>query len=700
VMLFDSQFATKAPDNDNSVRVYVRIRPPNERESQSGALVANCESKSITVKETSKTFTFDHVADSSSGQQDVFDKVGKPITDTCLAGYNGTIFAYGQTGTGKTHTIQGATHLGPDNQGLMPRVFDYMCQQIAEEQKKSDVVFECHGSFLEIYNEKIYDLLTPSTGSLNMREDVVKGVFVEGLSNERFLNAEGAMAIMRKGISNRTVAETAMNRCSSRSHCVFTISIHSTKSMDGVSREKRSLFHLIDLAGSERQKDTKATGEQLKEASQINKSLSALGNVIMSLVDTALGCRKRHVHYRDSKLTFLLKDSLGGNSLTCIVACCSPSSDSVQETISTLQFAARAKFIQNRAVVNEDTSGTVAALQDTVAAQVQELARLKAELSRTQAMNNAPRTPLRGVLQQTLIQSRREDGMLSDRQLLEGALKQNEVLQHTIEKMRLDADASKSEIVALKELAGKFEKQHQSDKFVLRLRDMGLKRLEVRYQSHIGDNEVFQTLQEMNHRLQEERDQYRHQLDFNPEIVQRTVTIRELQRKLFDMEKNQKESPVRQELIVFEQHALTKTIVELKGRLEELQEKVRHPDILYQALSTPQKRKFDTFELEKWKQEQKFETRLQEVEGLLESEQTAHLEAVERLEESQSTIQQLMLEIKRAQIQTQEAKDMACAQAAASDQELRTMLANSMADLSKVKQACASAEAIVNERFR
>ena len=495
-------------------------------------------------------------------------------------------------------------------------------------------------------------------------------------------STESAMALMRKGISNRTVAETSMNRCSSRSHCVFTISIQSTKVLDGVKRERKSLFHLIDLAGSERQKDTGTTGERLKEASQINKSLSALGNVIMSLVGNARNPhgRRRHVHYRDSKLTFLLKDSLGGNSLTCIVACCSPAPESVGETTSTLQFARRAKFIQNRAVINEDAHGSVSALQDTVAAQLQELSRLKAELYQTQrnsgksmikgALQN-PHTPIRSrlppssTLHQTFVSSHNESGMLSDSELLKNALQQQKNWQNMLEKSRQETETAKAEAQQLKELVKKREMQHQSNKFVLKLRNAALKRAEARYglnHGQMSENEVFETLQEMNNRLEEERDQYREQLEYNPELVQRTITIRELQNQVQTL-KTQARPNKSSEKALLQHHALTQTIVELKSRMSEVQEKIQSPDVLFQALSTPQKRKFESFELEKWKQEQHFKTRMEEVEGLLESEQTAHLEVAEQLQESQNMVQHLMKELKHAQQQTLEAKEAAVVQA-------------------------------------
>lgn len=204
------------------------------------------------------------------------------------------------------------------------------------------------------------DLLEPTSVNLHIREDIKKGVYVEGLLEEVVLNEMDMMDLIVRGGKNRHIGSTSMNKESSRSHSVLT-TIIETKSMKdggGVWNIKTSRFHIIDLAGSERQKYTNAIGDRLKEAGMINKSLSALGNVINSLVDISEG-KNRHVHYRDSKLTFLLRDSLGGNSKTVIIANISPSSTCYGETISTLKFAQRAKLIRNKAIINEDSSGTI-----------------------------------------------------------------------------------------------------------------------------------------------------------------------------------------------------------------------------------------------------------------------------------------------------------------------------------------------------
>jgi len=217
------------------------------------------------------------------------------------------------------------------------------------------------------------DLLDPSQQNLHIREDIKKGVYVEGLNEEVVNNSTDMLNLIKRGATNRHIGSTSMNKESSRSHSVLTTTIESKLQVDGLWNVKTSRFHIIDLAGSERQKYTNTVGERLKEAGMINKSLSALGNVINSLVDISEG-KSRHVHYRDSKLTFLLRDSLGGNSKTLIVANISPSSICYGETLSTLKFAQRAKLIRNKAIINEDSSGTILILKN-------EIKRLKMEMA-------------------------------------------------------------------------------------------------------------------------------------------------------------------------------------------------------------------------------------------------------------------------------------------------------------------------------
>lgn len=280
-----------------------------------------------------------------------------------------------------THAQARASKSIKDNEGIIQRSFEYIFQNIQAQQQLvqenadgSELNYLIKCSYLEIYNEQIMDLLEPSSVNLNVREDIKKGVYVEGLKEEIITSYRDMLQLTLRGVKNRHVGSTSMNRESSRSHSVLTTIIESKSlSQTGVWNMKTSRFHIIDLAGSERSKNTNAMGERLKEAGMINKSLSALGNVINSLVEHSEG-KGRHIPYRDSKLTFILRDSLGGNSKTVIIANISPSSVNMGETLSTLEFAKRAKQIKNKAVVNEDSSGTILILKN-------EIKRLKKDLT-------------------------------------------------------------------------------------------------------------------------------------------------------------------------------------------------------------------------------------------------------------------------------------------------------------------------------
>uniref|UniRef100_A0A0D9X1Z9 Kinesin motor domain-containing protein n=1 Tax=Leersia perrieri TaxID=77586 RepID=A0A0D9X1Z9_9ORYZ len=317
-------------------------------------------------------FTFDHVACETISQEKLFRVVGLPMVENCMTGYNGCLFAYGQTGSGKTYTMTGElskldNELSKDS-GLTPRIFEYLFARIKEEEERrrdDKLKYVCKCSFLEIYNEQITDLLEPSSTNLQIREDIKKGVYVENLMECYVSSVKDVMMLLLQGVANRKMAATNMNSESSRSHSVFTCVIESRWERDSMTHLRFGRLNLVDLAGSERQKSSGAEGERLKEAANINRSLSTLGLVIMTLVDVANG-KNRHVPYRDSRLTFLLQDSLGGNSKTTIVANVSPSICSSSETLSTLKFAQRAKLIQNNAKVNEDASGDVMALQKQI----------------------------------------------------------------------------------------------------------------------------------------------------------------------------------------------------------------------------------------------------------------------------------------------------------------------------------------------
>nr|XP_043634046.1 kinesin-like protein KIN-12E [Erigeron canadensis] len=376
---------------DHNVQVIIRVRPLSSSEiavQGPSRCVKQGSSQTVTwIGPPEARFTFDHVADEHVTQEMLFNVAGVPMVENCMGGYNSCMFAYGQTGSGKTHTmlgdIDGGSRRHSVNSGMTPRVFEYLFTRIQkdkEARREEKLQYTCKCSFLEIYNEQILDLLDPSSTNLQIREDTKKGVYVENLKEIEVTSPRDVIQQLIQGAANRKVASTNMNRASSRSHSVFTCIIESKWNSQGVTHHRFSRLNLVDLAGSERQKSSGAEGERLKEATNINKSLSTLGLVIMNLVNVSNG-KSQHVPYRDSKLTFLLQDSLGGNSKTTIIANISPSSCNSLETLSTLKFAQRAKFIKNHATINEDASGDVLAMR----LQIQQL---KQEVSRLQSVVN------------------------------------------------------------------------------------------------------------------------------------------------------------------------------------------------------------------------------------------------------------------------------------------------------------------------
>ncbi|KAK7311432.1 hypothetical protein RJT34_09570 [Clitoria ternatea] len=371
-------------NSDSGVKVIVRMRPLCQDKDEGDPIVQKVSDDSLSIN--GQSFTFDSVADMAATQLDIFEHVGVPLVDNCLAGFNSSVFAYGQTGSGKTYTMWGpANSLSEENdqQGLAPRVFQQLFARINEEQTKhSDKqhMYECHCSFLEIYNEQITDLLDPNQRNLQIREDVKSGVYVENLTEQHVSSMKDVTQLLMKGLSNRRIGATSINSESSRSHTVFICVVESRckSAEDGISRFKTSRINLVDLAGSERQKLTGAAGERLKEAGNINRSLSQLGNLINILAEVSQTGKQRHIPYRDSRLTFLLQESLGGNAKLAMVCAISPAQSCRSETFSTLRFAQRAKAIKNKAVVNEVREDDVKHLRQVIRQLRDELHRIKA----------------------------------------------------------------------------------------------------------------------------------------------------------------------------------------------------------------------------------------------------------------------------------------------------------------------------------
>ncbi|XP_059546893.1 kinesin-like protein KIF17 isoform X1 [Myotis daubentonii] len=368
-----------------SVKVVVRCRPMNQRERE-----LNCQPV-VTVDsargqcfiqnpsatdEPPKQFTFDGAYFMDHFTEQIYNEIAYPLVEGVTEGYNGTIFAYGQTGSGKSFTMQGLPN-PPTQRGIIPRAFEHVFESV---QCAENTKFLVRASYLEIYNEDVRDLLGADTKQkLELKEHPEKGVYVKGLSMHTVHSVVQCERIMERGWKNRSVGYTLMNKDSSRSHSIFTISIEIYAVDErGKDHLRAGKLNLVDLAGSERQSKTGATGDRLKEATKINLSLSALGNVISALVDG----RCKHIPYRDSKLTRLLQDSLGGNTKTLMVACLSPADNNYDETLSTLRYANRAKNIKNKPHINEDP-------KDALLREYQEeIKKLKAILAQQMSLSN------------------------------------------------------------------------------------------------------------------------------------------------------------------------------------------------------------------------------------------------------------------------------------------------------------------------
>ncbi|XP_006865356.1 PREDICTED: kinesin-like protein KIF21A isoform X2 [Chrysochloris asiatica] len=375
--------------DESSVRVAVRIRPQLAKEKIEGCHICT----SVTPGEPQvflgkdKAFTFDYVFDIDSQQEQIYSQSIEKLIEGCFEGYNATVFAYGQTGAGKTYTMGTGfdVNITEEEQGIISRAVKHLFKSI--EDKKHTAIknglpppdFKVNAQFLELYNEEVLDLFDTTRdidaknkkSNIRIHEDSTGGIYTVGVTTRNVNTESEMMQCLKLGALSRTTASTQMNVQSSRSHAIFTIHLCQTRMCPQTDAENATdnkmisessemnefetltaKFHFVDLAGSERLKRTGATGERAKEGISINCGLLALGNVISALGDKSK--RATHVPYRDSKLTRLLQDSLGGNSQTIMIACVSPSDRDFMETLNTLKYANRARNIKNKVMVNQD----------------------------------------------------------------------------------------------------------------------------------------------------------------------------------------------------------------------------------------------------------------------------------------------------------------------------------------------------------
>ncbi|KAM9861165.1 kinesin-like protein KIF13B [Aulostomus maculatus] len=469
--------------DDSNVKVAVRVRPMNRREKElntkcvvemvknqtilhpAGANLGKGDSRS-----QSKVFAYDYCfwsmdesdKEKFAGQEVVFQCLGESLLHNAFLGYNACIFAYGQTGSGKSYTMMGSV----DQPGLIPRLCSALFDRTQKEQREQES-FTVEVSYMEIYNEKVRDLLDPKGGrqTLRVREHKVLGPYVDGLSRLAVASYKDIESLMSEGNKSRTVAATNMNEESSRSHAVFNIILtHTLKDLQsGTSGEKVSRLSLVDLAGSERAAKTGAAGERLKEGSNINKSLTTLGLVISALAEQGTAKNKtKFVPYRDSVLTWLLKDCLGGNSRTAMVATVSPAADNYEETLSTLRYADRAKNIVNHAVVNEDPNARI------IRELREEVEKLREQLTQAESLK-APELKERLEESEKLIQEMTitwEDKLRKTEEIAQERQKQLESLGISLQSSGIKVGDDKSFLVnlnadpALNELLVYYLKEH------------------------------------------------------------------------------------------------------------------------------------------------------------------------------------------------------------------------------------------------
>eukprot|EP00762_Andalucia_godoyi_P001494 ANDGO_00284.mRNA.1 Kinesin heavy chain len=380
-------------EKKSRLRVYVRLRPPLPEETKDAGfeIAVQCfpDRNEVVVDRTvdKKAFAFDGVLQPNISQIQVFNSVAKDLVDGALDGYNGTCFAYGQSGTGKTHTLSNMDSLDESEYGLIPRSIQYLFEQIDHfRAKNASYEYKVTLSYIQIYLEMIQDLLNTESTNLQIREDADTGVFIKGVREVIVTSLEDCVALIREGDEARVVALTKLNASSSRSHACLVIKIERRTRLTRENQENEVLgdgtvqygkLTLVDLAGSERMKKTGASGKQAEEAKAINLSLSALGNVISALTDP----KQTHVPFRDSKLTRLLQDSLGGNGKTSVVVTLRPDKAQMQESMSTILFGQRAMKVVTSVRKNQDVD--YRALSIKLQAQVDllndELQRMKLE---------------------------------------------------------------------------------------------------------------------------------------------------------------------------------------------------------------------------------------------------------------------------------------------------------------------------------
>ncbi|XP_036982988.1 kinesin heavy chain isoform X1 [Artibeus jamaicensis] len=538
-------------NNECSIKVLCRFRPLNQAEVLRGDKFIPIFQGDDSVVIGGKPYVFDRVFPPNTTQEQVYHACAMQIVKDVLAGYNGTIFAYGQTSSGKTHTMEGKLH-DPQLMGIIPRIARDIFNHIYSMDENLE--FHIKVSYFEIYLDKIRDLLDVTKTNLSVHEDKNRVPFVKGCT-ERFVSSpEEILDVIDEGKSNRHVAVTNMNEHSSRSHSIFLINIKQ-ENMETEQKLSGKLY-LVDLAGSEKVSKTGAEGAVLDEAKNINKSLSALGNVISALAEGT----KSYVPYRDSKMTRILQDSLGGNCRTTMFICCSPSSYNDAETKSTLMFGQRAKTIKNTASVNleltaEQWKKKYEKEKEKTKAQRETIAKLEAELSRWRNGENVPETERLAGEDAVLGAELCEEAPMNDNSSIVVRIAPEERQKYEEEIRRL-----------YKQLDDKDDEINQQSQLIEKLKQQMLDQEELLVSTR-GDNEKVQ--RELSH-LQSENDAAKDEVK---EVLQ---ALEELAVNYDQKSQEVEEKSQQNQLLVDELSQKVATMLSLESELQRLQEVSGH----------------------------------------------------------------------------------------------------------------------------
>ncbi|OMJ94628.1 hypothetical protein SteCoe_2118 [Stentor coeruleus] len=519
------------------IQVVCRFRPLGANSDQNQAHIEfSHDQKTLSIKPEGDntsylTFTFDKIFLPQNSQKQIYEEIGKPIVDSVLEGFNGTVLAYGQTSSGKTHTMIGPNINDVAYKGLIPRMTKTLFDQIKEADPSLE--FAVKVAYCEIYLEKIRDLLYAGKANLKIAEDKTRGVYIKDLSDVYVTSENEVFSLLSLGNSHREVGATNMNEESSRSHAIFMITLSQTNTSD--LSIKTGKLYLVDLAGSEKLTKSLAEGKRLDETKNINKSLSALGNVICALTNN----KSTHIPYRDSKLTRVLSESLGGNSKTSLIITCSLASSNEAETLSTLRFGTRAKAVKNKPIVNKELSIAelkllLAQANETISQKDEQICWLEGKICKSQGCDREQLLVERENYEVGKIKSFDKEKAQYQNEVIEGLKREVAGYKAKVESLTKENENLNCKVLNL------IEYLHEAEEKVIDLNEYSDK-LQTKTENH--EKQILcllDTNKNLDRKIEEMQGYFKNSLSSNPQQNSLTSSIIQTssQEKVFSLEKN------------------------------------------------------------------------------------------------------------------------------------------------------------------